>query len=183
MSETTSRTGDINAIDNLRSVRAIAEKLRESAEEYLSQIESSARPDVEPGNFYLTYDGSLAFVLRRYTKCQCAQCTGKMTFAGLLGFVLVQTAESNVEDAVPAHEASADETPVTFIATLLKGGHSIKEIAGEKPGDQYIVDASGLAIIGCGNNSGRQVISRVDLGIAGLSFRKRLLAKFEEATA
>jgi hypothetical protein len=171
----------------LREQRRLAAGYRDSADAYLQAMESQPRPAVEVGGFYVTFDRSLVCVVRPYTRCTCPSCSGRTRAAVMLGeivlpFAVPAPAPTEADAAPEAHDDG--ESPTKFVVSILRGGHGIKELLGEKPGEIYVVDAAGFTLQGIEpNGPGRETVSPAHLGMAGLSLCRRVHVKVVEDPA
>jgi hypothetical protein len=189
------RPEKINALECLRTVRRAADAMRDSADAYLQAIESAPRPAVEVGGFYLTFDRSFVFVLKPHTRCQCPACSGRQSAAMIFGSALqgilppgvvlpnAATSPSPEGGEAPAHEEEATaEGPPSYEVLVLRGGHGIKGVNGEEPGDRYLIDREGLVLLGNPDRGdGKDFVSNAQLGMAGLSLSRRLNVRFDPA--
>jgi hypothetical protein len=180
----TNPKSEISALDSLRAQRRAAEGFRDAADAYLQAVEATPRPAVEVGAFYVTFDRSLVYVARAVTQCKCPRCTGGpqhvMLLGGLALPIELPTFAPAADSDAPAAEHNPDEAPRKFVCSILRGGHGIKEIRGEEPGDNFVIDAEGFTVMGANPNPINEVVSSGQLGLAGLSLCRRVNLKVVE---
>jgi len=171
-----------NAMEGLRHLQKVAERIGDSASAYLdvmaAELATNARPAVLIGSFYVTFDGSLVYIARRRGPCKCSICTGKgISFFG----VVIPVA------GLPQPEPTAepeDHGPREFIAVVITGGHGIDELSGSGPGESFAIDAEGWTSASI-DGPFANTASSASLAMAGLSLRRRVefrAVEPEEAT-
>lgn len=188
---------DANALDFLGKTLKLAERFAIDAAGYTDLINNTPRPDkIEIGDFFLTLDGSLVQVIReiRPTPEACPNCGQQHPPAN--GLLIVTTPDGL--QAMPANASTDDEdddqktcqadqkdTLNGYVCSIVKGGHGLKHLWGEKPGEKYGVDPTGLAIIPNGDPHGIGVLLTFQIRLVGLSLKKRMRGVFtaEETTA
>lgn len=166
------------ALDMMRSMALAAPKIAEAAAGYLELMESEPRPRIVVGGFYHTFDGSFVYVAKRHTACKCAACTGRQSTMNFGPFSIVaQMMGAQGDD----HE-DAGAGPERYVILLLRGGHGIKDLPGEEPGERFTVDAAGWTNFGELDATTAGMASRQWLGVCGLSLRRKVEVHILEST-
>ena len=153
-----------------------AQIMAESATGYQQMLDDYAgdRPKIEIGGFYSTYNGSTVYIARRDQKCTCPTCQTRLVG---LQFLLSLTG-ADVPEATHAQEYA--KGPPVYVAVVIKGGHGLKDVVGEEPGDGYKVDQEGL-IVGLPDVEDHDCDLRaVHLAMVGLCLKKRLKVEIKE---
>jgi len=195
---------DLNASEYLAKSLKVAEDFVVNANGYIDLVNSTPRPDkIAVGDFFLTLDGSLVQVIReiRPNPTQCPSCGGQQAPGGIMGLFIGMTQQgmfarpASEEEAGAGDEAGDDEqacehkpddkdNPLKgYVCSIIKGGHGYKDLYGEKPGEKYGVDPTGLAIIPNADPEDRGVIVSYQIRLVGLTLKKRMRATFVSAEA
>jgi hypothetical protein len=170
----------MTAVQMMRHVSAAAARMAESAGRYIDVMEAEPRPEVKPGEFYVTFDYSLAYIARRNSRCRCPACTGKV--ANLMGLQITlppefaQAMEQRQQEAAEHEEAKEK----LYVAIILRGGHGVKDLQGEQPGDRYLVNGEGWTVFSKPDDETKGVTSTSQLAMSGLSLRRRIQVRIEE---
>jgi hypothetical protein len=166
----------IAAPQALIACRNIAQRIADSADAYIAAMAAAPRPQVNVGGFYRCFDGSVVYIARRKTECQCAQCRGR---AAGMPAVMAAIMEQIAPQSIPEHEAKPDDEEPRYIAVVIRGGHLLKGYSGEEPGDRYIIDKNGwVALPELDAGTPTEAVSAVFLSMAGLSLQTELRAAF-----
>lgn len=192
---------EFNALEFLDNNIKIADRFVLVAQDYLDLVNRSPRPDIiESGDFFLTLDGSLVQVIEAIypTPSACPACGGQHTPGQ--GILIMPTEQGlSVRQATTSQDGDGDEdenepapatataedkgSPSGYVCSIVKGGHGLKHLYGEKPGEKYGVDTQGLALIPNNDPKGVGVLCTFQICLVGLSLKTRMRASFVAAQA
>lgn len=169
--------GDVPVLDLLKQYKRLGQQVMESATDYIEQLEAIKIAGIECGQFYQTVDGSVVCVVAKHTRCRCPICTGRAMatsfgpFATLFGMMNPKAAGDNEDNE--EHEDTSDQ-PKQWVVSLLRGGHGCEHLAGEKPGERYVVDDAGRPLLDRVERDGDDFLSKLNISMAGLTLKTRL---------
>lgn len=181
---------DVPVLELLKKYKWLGQRVSELAGDYIEQLHATQITGIEIGQFFQTIDGSVVCVVARHTQCQCAMCTGRavttsfgsftMLLGGLLGKPPGAEDAEDTEDGTNAAEDASDhadadaDKPKRWVVSVIRGGHGVKSLTGEKPGERYLVDDAGRTVLDAVAGDGQDMLARQNLSMAGLALKTRL---------
>lgn len=162
-------------LELLTSYKTEAQRISEDAGHLLDVMNENDAPAVRTGTFYTTFDGSTVYVAGTREKCDCDACTGNGvpgtamgSILGMFGGMALVAREAN-----PEPQAVVEDHPTSFNVVVIHGGHGVKELPGEKPGESYAVDRNGRYVVPPKALNDKTIMKGV-LSLAGLSLRRQI---------
>lgn len=170
--------GEYNDIrEAIPELLGMGQTLIEALQSYQEQVSEHppARPEV--GCLYKTYNGSTVCVTDAvYNSTRPVMLVPIGGSGGPVFDAIQKQVEQMLNAPKPQPEASPDEEPSAFVVVVLKGGHGLDDVNGEKPGCAYYVNITG-SVKGLRRqnpqNPRHNGLVMLQLGLIGMSLKEK----------